>query len=233
MSNLPSSSNDPQSLEDLLNSPGASNVDVSARVRNAAQHVKEGNLGLARREVNEILTVTKNNADAWYLFGYLSENPTEKRQAVQRALQLNPQHKRAQELLANLGDDDPFNDMPPAAGTQNRSMGAQGQPVVYVNVNQANANLAMAGSMAPRAVVNQTALLVGFLVAFFTGIFGVAHLVNGKGGGFVKYFLMGIAWAFLAVFLTVITAGLFGCLALPLHIYLAYNWSKEGATSFV
>lgn len=230
MSNLPSSSNDPQSLEDLLNSSNSavSGSDVAARVRTAAQHVKEGNLGLARKEVMAILDITKDNADAWYLYGYLNEDRAQKRQALQRALQLNPQHKRASELLANLDDDDPLNDMPPAATPRGT---AAAQPVVYVNVNQTNANVA--GNVGPRAVVNQTALIVGFLVAFFTGIFGVASLINGKAGGFFKYFLLGIVWFILAIALSAVTAGLFGCIALPLHIYLAYSWSKEGATTYV
>jgi TM2 domain-containing membrane protein YozV len=74
-------------------------------------------------------------------------------------------------------------------------------------------------------------MIVGFLAALFFGIFGVAHLINGKIGGAVVYFIGGLIWVAVAGIAITLTAGLAGCILLPIHIYLAYSWSKKGATN--
>lgn len=76
---------------------------------------------------------------------------------------------------------------------------------------------------------NDTALIVGFLVAVLLGIFGVGHLFNGRVGSFLVYFFLGIAWL---VFMGVVLAfsGFLCSIALvPAHIILAYVISRDGA----
>jgi hypothetical protein len=43
-----------------------------------------------------------NNADVWYLVGYLSSGPEKKKQAFERALRIDPSHRKAREGLSAL-----------------------------------------------------------------------------------------------------------------------------------
>jgi hypothetical protein len=78
---------------------------------------------------------------------------------------------------------------------------------------------------------NGVAFWVGFLIALFPSIYGVAHLLNGKLGGALKSFLIfSIIWPAIVALLVSISAGLCAIVLLPLHVYFAYTQAKEGAT---
>lgn len=85
------------------------------------------------------------------------------------------------------------------------------------------------GGGAMRGGVNQTALIVGFLAAIFLGIFGLGHLLNGKVGTGILYWILGwLIWLPLLVLISL--TGIGACFALPLHIWVSYSQAKNGAT---
>jgi hypothetical protein len=104
-------------------------------------------------------------------------------------------------------------------------------PVVYVNVNQAQNNQQRVNVGGSATNVNQMALVLGFLAAGFFGIFGVGHLFNGKIGGALLNFIGGIIWLVVAAAVAVASAGICLLGLVPLHYYLAWATSKNGATT--
>ncbi len=208
------------------------------QLRQATQAIRNGDTTTAKRLVADVLKTTNENPDAWYLYAYLIEDPSKKREALGRALAINPQHARAQDMLTKLND--PLSDFLPDVRSAPPPQGMYQPPPIIVNVNQDNNNnqnvaaIAASGNarigLASGQFVNQTALWVGFGCAAFLGIFGMAHLITGKIGGAVVYFFGGLLWIFVAVTITAVTAGLGACLMVPLHFYVAYTWSKKGAT---
>ena len=208
----------------------------SDQLRQATQAIRNGDTASAKRLVADVLKTTNENPDAWYLYAYLIDDPSKKREALGRALAINPQHARAQEMLTKLND--PLADFMPDARPVPPPQAMYQPPPIIVNVNQDNNQnvTAMAASgnarigLASGQFVNQTALWVGFCCAAFLGIFGMAHLITGKIGGAIGYFFGGLLWVFVAVLITTVTAGLGACIMVPLHFYIAYTWSKQGAT---
>ena len=206
-------------------------TDTPSMLRNAAQLMKNGDKDGAKRIVAGVLKATQDNPDAWYLYAVLVDDPDKKTKALQRALAINPQHTRAQQLMANLSaGSDPFGDLLPNVVTASYGASAPGQqPVVYVNVHQANNNVQQVG--VGLKTTNTLALVIGFIAAGFFGIFGLGHLFNGKIGGAIGTFFMGVIWIIIAGIMATVTLG-FGLLILvPLHFYLAWSTSKRGATS--
>lgn len=212
-------------------------TDAQSKLRRAAQLMQSGQKEDARQLVAEILKSSPENADAWYLYALLVEQKDKKMYGVQKALSSNPQHTRAQQLLVELNKpDDLFDSILP--GHHSASVAPVAQPIVYVNVNQTNANNADAKAnntnyinSVPVKKMNGVAFWVGFIVSGLFCIFGLAHLFNGKVGGALGAFLIGsIAWPLTAAFLFTISAGICIVALLPLHVYLAYSISKRGAT---
>ena len=210
--------------------------DLSTQIQQAAQAISRGDTSAAKRIVAELIKTRQDSADVWYLYAFLIDDPTKKQVAVDKALAIDPEHTRARQLAESIKSDslvgDLFGAMPTAAPQQS-AMHYQPPPIT-VNVNQDNhANVsatAMAGNVMVAPRINQIAMIVGVVGAFFFGIFGLAHLVNGKFGGAILYFFAGLAWLFVAFLGIALTAGIGACLVLPLHFYLAYSWSKKGAT---
>ncbi len=104
-------------------------------------------------------------------------------------------------------------------------------PVVYVNVNQAQSNQQRVNIGGRATNVNQMALVLGFLAAGFFGIFGIGHLFNGKIGGALLNFIGGIIWLVAAAAVAVLSGGICLLGLVPLHYYLAWATSKNGATT--
>lgn len=73
---------------------------------------------------------------------------------------------------------------------------------------------------------NDTAFWVGFFLAFL-GLYGVAHMMNGKPASGLVYMVMGFIWDVIAVILTITIVG--AVIAIPLHFVLAYSNAKDGA----
>jgi hypothetical protein len=104
-------------------------------------------------------------------------------------------------------------------------------PVVYVNVSQAQTNQQRVNVGGRTTSVNQMALVLGFIAAGFFGIFGIGHLFNGKIGGALLNFIGGIIWLVSATAVAVLSAGICLLGLVPLHFYLAWATSKNGATT--
>jgi tetratricopeptide (TPR) repeat protein len=71
-------------------------------LRDAAQQIKLGNRQKAQQITQQLMENDPNNADVWYLAGYLYSSPEKKRQAFERALRLDPAHKKARQALNSL-----------------------------------------------------------------------------------------------------------------------------------
>jgi len=220
----------PKSLDELLNdaAPLSTSNNTDDLVKRAAMAIKEGDKERAKMLVASALQQNQTSADAWYLYAYLTDDRLKRQQALSKALAINPQHQRARQLMQTTSNDDPFESILPHFGS------GVSQPIINVHIAQNNANSAFANSMAiagggATPHVNQTALLLGIIFAFF-GIFGVAHLVTGKIAGALGQFLLGFCWLFVAFVVTTLTGGIGACLTLPMHLVLCYSISKRGAT---
>lgn len=77
--------------------------EYTARMlREASRHIDHKNLPAARRIVERLLQSNPDNANVWYMAGYLSSSPDKKRQAYERALEINPRHRHARQKLDAL-----------------------------------------------------------------------------------------------------------------------------------
>lgn len=76
---------------------------------------------------------------------------------------------------------------------------------------------------------NETAFVVGLLAGLF-GLWRLAHILNNKIGTGLLWMFIGapIVIIFLGA-LTLLTAGIGGLIALPLHVYIVYRHAKSGA----
>lgn len=76
---------------------------------------------------------------------------------------------------------------------------------------------------------NETAFVVGLLAGLF-GLWGLAHILNNKiGTGLLWMFIGAPIIILLLGALTILTAGIGGLIALPLHVYIVYRHAKSGA----
>lgn len=72
-------------------------------LRQAVNFVTAGDYAAAQKIVTGLVKSDPNNADVWYMVGYLQSDTARKRQAYQKALTIDPQHARAKEALTRLG----------------------------------------------------------------------------------------------------------------------------------
>jgi membrane protein YdbS with pleckstrin-like domain len=72
-------------------------------VRRAAQFVKEGKRQEAAALVKQLVSQYPQDADVWYLVGVLHTDPFRQRDAYQKALEINPNHRLARAALQKLG----------------------------------------------------------------------------------------------------------------------------------
>lgn len=71
-------------------------------LREATEAAREGNRGGARKLVKQVLNSDDTNVRAWMLLYRVSEDTGEKRQALERILEIDPANARAQEALEKL-----------------------------------------------------------------------------------------------------------------------------------
>lgn len=207
------------------------------RLQQISSLIQSGDTASARPLLSEVMKERPNDPEAWYLAAYITDDKEKRLQALEKVIALDPTHEKAQKALAVMKDSNPLNDFleAPSSSAKPAPQYAQApqQPVVYVNVQNApvvNAT-AIAGTGAAVLQTNGVAFWVGFLVALFTGIYGVAHLINGKIGGAVMSFLLfSVVWPIVIVGTTAVSAGICLIGVLPLHIYFAYTQAKKGAT---
>jgi hypothetical protein len=72
-------------------------------IQRAVAHIRAGETEQAKALVQQLTRSAPNNADVWYLAGYLMTDRERKRAAYNRALALDPAHRKAREGLAALG----------------------------------------------------------------------------------------------------------------------------------
>ncbi len=68
-------------------------------IRQASEQIKHGHLTEAKAIVRELLKIDPDNANVWYLAGHLASSPRRKKEAFERALSLDPGHKKARQAL--------------------------------------------------------------------------------------------------------------------------------------
>ncbi len=76
--------------------------DPTAQLREVSTLIKADKRNEAGQIVRRLLQTNPQNADVWYLAGYLHTDPNKKRAAYEKSLSFNPQHRLAQAGLANL-----------------------------------------------------------------------------------------------------------------------------------
>jgi len=104
--------------------PG-STENVREMLRQATRSSQTGDVAAARQIVSDILNTHPNNADAWYLLAYLTDDPDKKREAIDRALALNPRHARTLQMLSQIQPNAPPTLAPIAAATPQVSESVQ------------------------------------------------------------------------------------------------------------
>lgn len=73
------------------------------KLNEAIAAFQSGDRDLARSLFQEVITTDPNNDTAWYYFAALQDDPARRRAALQRVLEINPQHQRAREVLDSMG----------------------------------------------------------------------------------------------------------------------------------
>ncbi|MEO8396026.1 MAG: PH domain-containing protein [Chloroflexota bacterium] len=71
-------------------------------IQQATQYIQSGNRQAAGQIVKQLMQSDPGNADVWYLVGYLSTSADKKKQAFERALRIDPTHKKARQGLSTL-----------------------------------------------------------------------------------------------------------------------------------
>jgi len=211
--------------------------DVKSQIREATEAIRNSDTTTAKRITANLMKTTSGDADVWFLYGYLVDDPTKKRQAIEKALLINPEHIRARQLLGHLQADDLMGDFPmPSSSPFAAPLPAAPPAPIIVNVHnisQSNPTVMTTVNSVvslPAVKINQFAMIFGFVLAFFLGIFGISHLLTGKIGGAFTHFIGGIVWLITAGIIITISVGLGLFIVVPLHFYIAYRWSKKGAT---
>ncbi len=72
-------------------------------IKRAAQLIQSGKRQEAAVLVKQLAQQHPEDADVWYLIGLLQSDPYKQREAYQKALQLNPNHRLARSALQKLG----------------------------------------------------------------------------------------------------------------------------------
>jgi hypothetical protein len=73
-------------------------------IRQASEQIRYGHLTEAKAIVRDLLKTDPDNAHVWYLAGHLASSPRKKREAFERALKIDPDHKKARQALDLLDE---------------------------------------------------------------------------------------------------------------------------------
>jgi hypothetical protein len=76
--------------------------DTRHQLQAAYQHLKTGDQAAAVTTLRPILRADPTNADAWWLLANALDDPEKQRKALRRALDLRPDHAKAEQMLADL-----------------------------------------------------------------------------------------------------------------------------------
>lgn len=83
-----------------------SKANTPQRLQQAYQLAKSDNRAEAQQIVRAVLSSEPNNADAWYMAGFLADSSENKIKALERALAINPSHAQAKQALSILKPED-------------------------------------------------------------------------------------------------------------------------------
>ena len=72
------------------------------QLETAYQHLKAGDKAAAVAILKPMVRADRDNADAWWLLANALDDPDKQRKALFRALDLRPDHAKAQQMLADL-----------------------------------------------------------------------------------------------------------------------------------
>lgn len=72
------------------------------KMNEAIAAFQAGDRPQAKMLFQEVITADPNNDTAWYYFAALQDDPARRRAALERVLEINPQHQRAREVLASM-----------------------------------------------------------------------------------------------------------------------------------
>lgn len=81
-----------------------SDNDLEQKLRAGIDAAKSGNRATARRLLEQVVSVDENNELAWIWLASSVNTVSERRNCLQKVLQINPDNARAREALQNLGD---------------------------------------------------------------------------------------------------------------------------------
>jgi len=226
-------------------------------VISAQQMIHRGNRAEAYNLVVQALNANPDNITALYLYGQLSPDRPKAIQALRKVLYVQPGHTEARLLLDRLESASQPAQQPPPPQMQpptpqqpydpmmqqmmaqhhmlmQQQMVNQQQIAQQQLLNQqqfAQQNMYPYAAPPVAMVVstqNDGAFWAGFLLAFFVGIFGVAHMANNKVGTGIVYLFLGFVWDAIYVVLAITVFGLI--IGIPLHILFAYACAKGGAS---
>ncbi|MCB9456649.1 MAG: TM2 domain-containing protein [Anaerolineaceae bacterium] len=208
----------------------------------ARELIVDGERDKALTKVQDALRLNKSNTDALWMFATLTTQSDKAIAALKRLLSLDSENDKARKLLTKFEseNDELLSGHEHEEGSQSeimRQMLKQQQALLEQQNRQPVINITnMASNVANQTVGavggarrNETAFIVGLLAAIFLGIFGLAHLLNGKVGTGILYWIIGwVIWLPLALLIS--STGIGACLMLPLHIWVSYSQAKNGAT---
>ncbi|MCB9452589.1 MAG: hypothetical protein H6672_14220 [Anaerolineaceae bacterium] len=211
----------------------------------AREMIVDGERDKALNKIQDVLRLNKSNTDALWMFATLTSQPDKAITALKRLLSMDSENDKARKLLNKLEseNDDLLSSPSSSKGDEHnemmRQMLKQQQALLEQQSRQPVINITNTASSSPTQNVgmmgmagakrNDTAFIIGLLVAIFLGIFGMAHLLNGKVGTGILYWVLGwVVWAPLLILIS--ATGVGACLMIPLHIWVSYSQAKNGAT---
>jgi hypothetical protein len=78
--------------------------DLIHNTQVALKHIRAGNLPAAERLLRQVLAAQPDNEQAWLMLAYTAQTVEDKRQALGRALKLNPNNAKVRAALTRLVD---------------------------------------------------------------------------------------------------------------------------------
>lgn len=90
-------------------------MSIPSPLQQAVEHLRAGRVDSARQLLASYLRSNPRSDAGWYLLSFTLDNPAQQREALQRALRINPTNDRARARLTKMaGDDRPAPAPPPA-----------------------------------------------------------------------------------------------------------------------
>ncbi|HLA43138.1 MAG TPA: hypothetical protein VJZ27_06875, partial [Aggregatilineales bacterium] len=82
--------------------------DLQNLLKSGIQAARSGNKEVARDIFHQVLRLDSRNELAWMWLASVLESTQERKRALQKVLQINPENQRAQQALQKLGGTSPL-----------------------------------------------------------------------------------------------------------------------------